>query len=61
MSKPKIKKCCICNNPLPKGDLGYNPSPIKYEGSCCNECYRFKVVPARHVDENKREETINGR
>lgn len=48
MSK-KTRRCCICGNPLPKGDLGNNPEPIKpySSGTCCNECNMNKVIPAR--------------
>lgn len=48
MSK-KVRKCVICGKPLPKGDMGNNPEPIKpmSSGTCCNECNMSKVIPAR--------------
>lgn len=50
MSK-KVRKCVICGKPLPKGDLGNNPEPIKpfSSGTCCNECNRSKVIPTRFL------------
>lgn len=48
MSKKK-RYCCICGVELPKGELGFNPEPVKSftEGTCCNDCYRDKVLPKR--------------
>lgn len=45
----KVRKCVICGNPLPKGDLGNNSEPIKpfSSGTCCNSCNMSKVIPAR--------------
>ena len=58
MSK-KDRRCCICGEKLPKGDLGNNPEPIKpySAGTCCNKCNMNKVIPARLM-ENKRYEKI---
>jgi hypothetical protein len=41
----KYKVCCICK----VGFIGYgnNPSPVKEEGRCCDECNWRVVIPAR--------------
>lgn len=42
-----MKKCIICGKQI----VGYgnNPEPVRrwFDGSCCDECNREKVVPAR--------------
>ena len=39
------KTCCICG----KEFIGYgnNPSPVKEEGRCCDECNANVVIPTR--------------
>ena len=39
------KPCCICG----KEFIGYgnNPSPVKEQGKCCNECNDKYVIPKR--------------
>lgn len=48
MSK-KVKRCCICEAVLPKGEMGFSPEPYKpfSSGTCCIKCYRDKVLPLR--------------
>lgn len=45
-------KCCICGKEI-KG-YGNNPSPVKAEGTCCDECNVRKVIPARIAELGKR-------
>lgn len=39
------KKCCICGKEI-KGE-GNDPSPVKDEGVCCDECNDSVVLEAR--------------
>jgi len=43
----KTGKCCICNDKYK--EYGYNPTPIKTNGRCCNNCYYDKVYPAKTI------------
>lgn len=45
----KVRKCCICGKPFHPGEWGNNPEPVKpySSGTCCDECNREKVAPAR--------------
>lgn len=49
MSKKK-RYCCICGKKLLEGEWGNNSEPVKSftEGTCCNDCYRDKVLPLRN-------------
>jgi len=38
-------KCCLCGKE--KNDYGNNPYPLEKKGSCCDECNKTKVIPAR--------------
>lgn len=42
-----MKKCIICGRQI--AGYGNNPEPVKhwFDGSCCDECNREKVIPAR--------------
>lgn len=35
-------KCCICGKDIT--GLGHNPSPIKEEGRCCDECNLLVIM-----------------
>ena len=35
-------KCCICEKKI-KG-YGNNPFPLKNEGKCCDNCYKFVIL-----------------
>lgn len=39
------KVCCICGKEFE--GWGNNPSPIKEEGECCNDCNVKYVISAR--------------
>lgn len=39
------ERCCICGEKIE--GYGNNPSPIKDEGHCCDDCNMCRVVPAR--------------
>ena len=39
------RTCCICGKAL-EGN-GYNPFPVKEEGSCCRSCNYSVVIPER--------------
>lgn len=39
------KICCICGKEFE--GYGNNPSPIKDDGVCCDDCNVNKVIPAR--------------
>lgn len=41
----KIQKCVLCGKKF--HGWGNNPSPLKFEGVCCDNCNLNKVVPAR--------------
>jgi hypothetical protein len=45
MEKKQHRKCVICGAEI-KG-WGNNPSPIKSEGLCCDECNDTIVIPTR--------------
>jgi len=38
-------KCCLCGSKL--DGYGNNPSPLKEEGKCCDDCNTYKVIPSR--------------
>lgn len=38
-------KCCLCNKNFE--GFGHNPSPLKENALCCNDCNFLKVIPAR--------------
>lgn len=40
-------KCVICKKDFV--GWGNNPSPVKNNGECCDDCNLNKVVPARMV------------
>ena len=37
--------CCICGKKFE--GYGNNPTPVKEDGVCCDECNFGKVIPAR--------------
>jgi len=38
-------KCCLCGCKL--DGYGNNPSPLKEDGKCCDDCNTYKVIPSR--------------
>lgn len=42
----KETACCICGMKFTR--YGYNPYPVKEEGSCCRLCNYAVVVPERY-------------
>lgn len=51
----KVRKCCLCGEKLPIGNLGNNPEPLKpySSGTCCDKCNATKVIPARLAQVSK--------
>lgn len=56
----KYRVCCICGKKLPIGNYGNNPEPIKpySAGTCCDDCNREKVIPARLLQVSCKNGTI---
>lgn len=44
MKEPLV--CCICGKKI-EGQWGNNPSPVKSEGKCCDDCNNSVVLSAR--------------
>lgn len=47
--------CCLCGEPLQKGEHGNNPAPLEDEGVCCDYCNITRVIPARLAGGNKQD------
>ncbi len=47
--KKRVRTCCICG--VRFLGFGNNPRPVKTKGTCCNECHREEVKPARTTEE----------
>ena len=43
----QFKVCCICGKKFE--GYGNNPSPVKEEGECCDNCNLEQVIPARLI------------
>lgn len=56
----KVRKCCLCGEPLPKDNFGNNPEPLKpfSSGVCCDKCNREKVIHARLVQISRKGNVI---
>lgn len=53
--KEERRECCICGEPLQKGEHGNNPAPLRDEGVCCDHCHFHRVIPARLEDKTYEE------
>lgn len=52
--------CCICGKHF-VDEYGNNPSPVKEEGECCDDCNWEYVVPARIMATSELEVNRNGK